>query len=75
MTYDKFRAQVESARDEGIPRLVVPVHTRRSADLLTPVSAYLALQQDTHTAFFLRASKGAKSWRAIPFSAATRTGC
>ena len=58
MTYDEFRAQVESARDEGIPRLVVPVHTRRSADLLTPVSAYLALQQEAPYSFLFESVEG-----------------
>ena len=58
MTYNEFRAQVENARDEGIPRLVVPVHTRRSADLLTPVSAYLALQQEAPYSFLFESVEG-----------------
>ena len=58
MTYDEFRAQVESAKDEGASRLVVPVHTRRSADLLTPVSAYLALQQEAPYSFLFESVEG-----------------
>jgi anthranilate synthase component 1 len=58
MTYDEFRTHVESARAEGPSRLVVPVHTRRSADLLTPVSAYLALKDDAPYSFLFESVEG-----------------
>jgi anthranilate synthase component 1 len=58
MTYDEFRTHVESARAEGSSRLVVPVHTRRSADLLTPVSAYLALKDDAPYSFLFESVEG-----------------
>ena len=58
MTYDDFRTHVETARSEGPSRLVVPVHARRSADLLTPVSAYLALKEDAPYSFLFESVEG-----------------
>jgi anthranilate synthase component 1 len=70
MTYNEFRTHVETARpddrrgDQKSPdscrgtRLVVPVHTRRSADLLTPVSAYLALREEAPYSFLFESVEG-----------------
>ncbi len=58
MTYDDFRTRVETARANGLSRLVVPVHARRSADLLTPVSAYLALREDSPFSFLFESVEG-----------------
>jgi len=59
MTYDDFRTHVETARsDDGPDSLVVPVHARRSADLLTPVSAYLALQEESPYSFLFESVEG-----------------
>ena len=58
MTFDEFQHQVETARARGASRLVVPVHTRRSADLLTPVSAYLALQEEVPYSFLFESVEG-----------------
>lgn len=58
MTYDDFRTHVETARSQGAFRLVVPVHTRRSADLLTPVSAYLALREEAPYSFLFESVEG-----------------
>jgi len=60
MKYDDFRTYVETARSDDDPdsRLVVPVHTRRSADLLTPVSAYLALREETPYSFLFESVEG-----------------
>ena len=58
MTYDDFRTRVETARANGLSRLVVPVHARRSADLLTPVSAYLALRRDSPFSFLFESVEG-----------------
>ncbi|MFB6098642.1 MAG: anthranilate synthase component I [Salinibacter sp.] len=58
MTYDDFRTHVDDARSQGASRLVVPVHTRRSADLLTPVSAYLALREETPYSFLFESVEG-----------------
>jgi anthranilate synthase component 1 len=58
MTFDDFRTQVQTARAPGPSRLVVPVHTRRSADLLTPVSAYLSLRQEASYSFLFESVEG-----------------
>jgi len=58
MTFDDFRNHVESARDQGRSRVVVPVHARRSADLLTPVSAFLALREETPYSFLFESVEG-----------------
>lgn len=60
MTFDAFCNHVASARrdDRRDTRLVVPVHTRRSADLLTPVSAFLALREDAPYSFLFESVEG-----------------
>ena len=58
MTFDDFRTQVQTARAAGPSRLVVPVHARRSADLLTPVSAYLSLRQEASYSFLFESVEG-----------------
>ena len=58
MTFEEFRTHVETAQDEGSSRLVVPIHTRRSADLLTPVSAYLALREESSHSFLFESVEG-----------------
>ena len=58
MTYDEFRTHVNTARADGLSRLVVPVHARRSADLLTPVSAYLPLREQSSYSFLLESVEG-----------------
>ena len=46
MTFAEFQALVDAHRPKDGRRLAVPVYARRSADLLTPVSAYLALREE-----------------------------
>lgn len=58
MTFDDFRTHVESARAEGATRLVVPVSKRRSADLLTPVSAFLSLREQATYSFLFESVEG-----------------
>jgi anthranilate synthase component 1 len=58
MTFDDFCAHVESARADGHSRLAVPVSVRRSADLLTPVSAFLSLREDTSYSFLFESVEG-----------------
>jgi anthranilate synthase component 1 len=58
MTFDEFRHHVATARETGASRLVVPVSRRRSADLLTPVSAFLALREDTAYSFLFESVEG-----------------
>jgi anthranilate synthase component 1 len=69
MTYDDFRLQVETAREQGASRLVVPVHARRSADLLTPVSAYLALQKEAPYSFLFESVEGGEKLARYSFLA------
>jgi anthranilate synthase component 1 len=58
MTFDDFCTHVEAARAKGQSRLVVPVSVRRSADLLTPVSAFLSLRTDTSYSFLFESVEG-----------------
>lgn len=58
MTRDEFRTLAEAHRAEGVPRFVVPVHKRLSADLLTPVSAFLALRRSGRHGFLLESVEG-----------------
>ncbi len=58
MTFDDFRTHVETARTQGADRLVVPVSLRRSADLLTPVSAFLSLREESSYSFLFESVEG-----------------
>ena len=58
MTFDEFEDQVSSGRERGHDRLVVPVSLRRSADLLTPVSAFLALREEGAYSFLFESVEG-----------------
>ncbi len=58
MTFDDFCQHVDAARTGGTERLVVPVVERRSADLLTPVSAFLSLREEATYSFLLESVEG-----------------
>ena len=58
MTFDAFQDTVAQARTDGHAHLVVPVYARRSADLLTPVSAFLALRDPDAHAFLFESVEG-----------------
>ncbi len=58
MTFDEFRSHVETAREQEHDRLVVPVSARRSADLLTPVSAFLSLREGSTYSFLFESVEG-----------------
>jgi len=58
MTFDSFCDHVQAARKRGAERLVVPVSVRRSADLLTPVSAFLSLRADAAYGFLFESVEG-----------------
>ncbi len=58
MTRHEFYSVVEREHAKGIQHFVVPVNRRLSADLLTPVSALLALRQHSHHAFLLESVEG-----------------
>mgnify|MGYP006425567659 CR=1 FL=1 len=58
MTLEEFETIVATAREDGSEHVVVPVPVRRSADLLTPVSAFLSLRQDGPFSFLLESVEG-----------------
>ncbi len=58
MTFESFRDIADQQRAVGTGRFVVPVHERLSADLLTPVSAFLSLRRDARHAFLLESVEG-----------------
>ncbi len=53
-----FLRRCAELRAAGTGRFAAPVHRRLSADLLTPVSAYLALREGSRYAFLLESVEG-----------------
>lgn len=58
MTLAEFTKLVDAQRPSDGRRLAVPVAARRSADLLTPVSAFLALREPGTFGFLLESVEG-----------------
>ncbi|MEM1127659.1 MAG: chorismate-binding protein, partial [Bacteroidota bacterium] len=58
MDFDTFQSLIQSHRQRGATRLVLPVYRRLSADLLTPVSAFLALRAPGAYPFLLESVEG-----------------
>ncbi|NNE69642.1 MAG: anthranilate synthase component I [Rhodothermales bacterium] len=58
LTLDELTDLVRAQREAGEERLIIPLHRRVSADLLTPVSAYLALRDGAEYAFLLESVEG-----------------
>ncbi|MFT5145001.1 MAG: anthranilate synthase component 1 [Thalassolituus oleivorans] len=58
MHFDELKAIVEAERQSGESHLIVPMYRRVSADLLTPVSAYLSLRDGADYAFLLESVEG-----------------
>jgi anthranilate synthase component I len=59
LTYHDFESLIAERRAAGASgRLAVPVYRRRSADLLTPVGAYLALRRPGAFGFLLESVEG-----------------
>ena len=58
MTFEEFESAIQTARDRGAERVMVPVHRRRSADLLTPVSAFLSLKSGADYSFLFESVEG-----------------
>jgi len=58
MTFDEFTTAVQDARNRGAEQVMVPVYARRSADLLTPVSAFLSLQSESDYSFLFESVEG-----------------
>ncbi|MDX1546680.1 MAG: anthranilate synthase component I [Rhodothermales bacterium] len=58
MTFDDFERLARAERTRGTDRFVIPVHRRLSADLLTPVSAFLTLRDGARYPFLLESVEG-----------------
>ena len=58
MTLTEFETTVREQLPADGRRLAVPVYVRRSADLLTPVSAFLALREEGQFGFLLESVEG-----------------
>ena len=58
MTFSEFEYIVSTHRTNPTRRIVFPVSKRCSADLLTPVSAFLALRQPGQCSFLLESVEG-----------------
>ena len=58
LTQNKFEQLVEDARAGGSTHVVIPVHKRLGADLLTPVSAFLRLRKEARSPFLFESVEG-----------------
>jgi len=58
MNFETFCEHVEAAREDGEERVVVPISVRRSADLLTPVPAFLSLREQASYSFLFESVEG-----------------
>ena len=58
MTLDSYIQHVTQQRAAGTERFVLPVYRRLSADLLTPVSAFLTLRAEGRYGFLLESVEG-----------------
>lgn len=67
MTLQAFKDLVASERQHDGERIIVPVHRRRSADLLTPVSAFLHLRKDATMPFLLESVEGGEKMARYSF--------
>ena len=67
MTLEALSNLVERQRRRGVNHFVVPVSRRLSADLLTPVSAFLALRASGQFAFLLESVEGGENMARYSF--------
>ena len=56
--FQEFKDLVDRHRESGHSQIVIPVYKRLSADLLTPVSAFLLLRNGSTYAFLLESVEG-----------------
>jgi len=67
MTFDSFTERIAAERQNGHERIIIPVHRRRSADLLTPVSAFLHLREGADMPFLLESVEGGEKMARYSF--------
>ncbi|MCZ6704629.1 MAG: anthranilate synthase component I [Bacteroidetes bacterium] len=65
--FSVFESTVAAQREKGVDRFVVPVSRRKSADLLTPVSAFLLLRNSSEYAFLLESVEGGEKLARFSF--------
>lgn len=65
--FSVFESTVATQREKGVNRFVVPVSRRKSADLLTPVSAFLLLRNSSEYAFLLESVEGGEKLARFSF--------
>jgi anthranilate synthase component I len=58
MTFEAFNRLAEEQRNRAVSRFIIPVYKRLSADLLTPVSAFLTMRQGSRYSFLLESVEG-----------------
>ena len=67
MTFESFSNIISEQRTAGHTRFVFQVTRRLSADLLTPVSAYLKLRNKAHFSFLLESVEGGEKMARYSF--------
>jgi anthranilate synthase component 1 len=67
MTLQEFTSLADAHRNGASDRIIVPVHRRRSADLLTPVSAFMLLRKDASMPFLLESVEGGEKMARYSF--------
>ncbi len=67
MTLQEFTSLVDKHRSDPSERIIVPIHRRRSADLLTPVSAFMMLRRDARMPFLLESVEGGEKMARYSF--------
>lgn len=68
MDFEAFCDLVEEERAAGRPRVIIPLSRRCSADLLTPVSAFLTLRETGTCNFLLESVEGGEKLARYSFS-------
>ena len=61
MTFNEFRQLAKAQRAQGVDRFLIPVYKRLSADLLTPVSAFLIMRETGSHCFLLESVEGGEN--------------
>ena len=61
MTFNEFRRLAQAQRAQGVERFLIPVYKRLSADLLTPVSAFLIMRDFGTHGFLLESVEGGEN--------------